>query len=403
MNRRAIVVGGGVIGLAMAWELARRNFGVTLIERDTVGKGTSWAAVGVLPPANFTTATDPIDRLRGMSHQLYPQWTKALHELTSIDPGFRRCGGWYLANTAGEHAAMIGMTQYWRELDIQCQSVKVNELNHREPAIATWATKANKTSAWWTPDECQIRSPDLLKSLRSACLKSGVQLVEHFEVLDVAEDHCGVTVTGRSVDSSGPDQNPTDDELDSQLNSQADFKADFKADVAVVCGGSWAGQVAPGLNLDHSIVPVRGQVLMFKSETPTLSAVVNVGNRYLVSRDDGHTLVGSCEEEVGWQFGTTDVAIDRLRRLAWDVCPDLAKATEVGAWSGLRPMTFDGFPMLGRVPGSDNLFVAAGHFRSGIHLAPATAMLMADLMTHSPTAIDLQPFDVGKQQSHSEN
>ncbi|MGB7347149.1 MAG: glycine oxidase ThiO [Pirellulaceae bacterium] len=382
MTQRAIIVGGGVIGLSLAWELARRKLNVTLLERDTVGQATSWAAVGILPPANLTTATDPIDRLRGLSHQLYPQWTEQLQEQTNIDPGFRRCGGWYLAATPGERAAMIGMTQYWQEMDIQCEATDLSELARREPSMSAWANSAEKTSAWWTPDECQIRSPNLLAALQVACEQVGVKIIEHFDVADIVDQRDSVTVTGRCKNENN-------------RNVQADW--------CVVCAGPWAGQIAPSLNLAESIVPIRGQVLLFKSSQQLLGGVVNVGNRYLVARDDGHTLVGSCEEEVGWQLGTTATMLDSLRQFAFDLCPELRNACEVRSWSGLRPMTFDGFPMVGRVPNSDSLFVAAGHFRSGLHLAPATAVVMSDLITGATPSIDLRPFSVGKQQSTSAN
>ena len=385
MKSTAIIIGGGAIGLSLAWELSRRNFDVTVVDRDVVGQATSWAAVGILPPANFETATDPLDRLRGLSHQLYPQWTRELQTTTQIDSGFRSCGGWYIADTAGERAAMVGMTSYWRDLQIECSQVELNEVARREPSIASWLNhsatqqRQGNAMAWWTPGECQIRSPDFLAALRSACLGRGVQLVEHCQVTKTTEHAGRVAVHGR--------------------RKEADADLSLDADIAVVCAGPWSGQVDEDFHLQNSIVPIRGQVLMYKGDRPPLASVVNVGNCYLVSRDDGHTLVGSCEEEVGWQLGTTEVVLDRLRKFALDVCPELKNAVEVRSWSGLRPMTFDGFPMIGRAPDSQRVFVASGHYRSGLHLAPATAVVLSDLITNQTPALDLQPFSVGKQQT----
>jgi glycine oxidase len=302
-----------------------------------------------------------------------------LQQSTNVDTGFRRCGGWYLADTPGERAAMIGMTAYWNDLEIQCEQVDLADVAWREKAISKWTLGRKDLSAWWTPDECQVRSPDFLSALKLACLKRGVKVVDQFEVRELNERPGHVSILGQREGSENFDE--------------------INADVLVVCAGPWTGKIAAGLNLEESIVPIRGQVLMFKSDSPPLGAVVNVGNRYLVSRDDGHTLVGSCEEEVGWQLGTTDAVLDRLRRFAKDVCPELNNATEVKSWSGLRPMTFDGFPMIGPVPDMQRVFVASGHYRSGIHLAPATAVALADAMTGQSGAIDLQPFSVGKQQT----
>lgn len=376
-TRRTIVVGGGVIGRSLAWELAGRGQSVTVIQRE-VGKGTSWAAGGILPPANLGTATDPIDRLRGLSHQLYPAWAQRLLDTTGIDCGYRQCGAWYLADTPGERAAMIGMTDYWDQLQIVCQDVAVDHLVSREPVLQTWAQRTENLAAWWVPDECQVRCPDLLKALRAACLGSGVALIEGQTVCDLVHRSDTVVVKTTCVDG--------------QTTGQLD------ADIVVLTAGAWSGQVAASLSLQQSLVPVRGQMLLLKSDQPLFRPIINVGHRYLICRDDGHVLVGSCEEEVGFEFGTTEHVIDSLRSFAFDVCPALKGATEVRTWSGLRPMTFDGFPMIGRVPNTTNVYVASGHFRSGIHLAPATAVCLADVITGATPAVNLDAFGVGKQQ-----
>jgi glycine oxidase len=175
-----------------------------------------------------------------------------------------------------------------------------------------------------------------------------------------------------------------------------------RGDAVVLCGGAWSGLIAERLRLEQSLIPVRGQILLLKPERPPLKSVVNLGNRYLVCREDGHTLVGSVEEEVGFRPGTTPEVVEALHAFACRLVPRLAGATVERSWSGFRPMTFDGFPMIGRVPETERLYVAAGHFRSGIHLSCATAVTLADLILGRSPAIDLDPFRVGKQQ-HAAN
>ena len=379
MNHRTIIIGGGAIGLSLAWELARRDVQVTLIDRGEIGKATSWAAAGILPPANFESATDAIDQLRGLSHRMFPDWTDHLKQTTGIDTGFRRCGGWYLANTPGERASMVGMTEYWREMNIRCEQIASQDVVTREPHLADWFRRSPNASAWWTEDECQIRSPDYLKALTAACQKENVQLVPHTSVFDIDESDSRVKV--------------------SATNSLTEETKHLETDSVVVCAGARTGLVAPMLRLQRALVPIRGQILLLKSDIPLFKGVVNVGHRYLVARDDGHTLVGSCEEEVGLQLGTTAEMLASLKEFALDLCPELSGADEVQAWSGLRPMTFDGFPIIGRVPESANVYVASGHYRSGLHLSPATAVAMADLMLGKKPAVSLDAFRVGKQQS----
>lgn len=376
MSEHTIVVGGGAIGLSIAWERARRGDRVTLLERnDGVGKATSWSAAGILPPADPRTATDPIDRLRGLSHQLFPQWTEELHSVSGIDPGFRRCGGLYLADTPGERASMIGMTQYWQELDIRCERIDQQELTSREPAVNLSPDRS--IDAWWVPDECQIRSPDYVRALQAACVSRNAEIITDAAVRDVRWDNDSASV---------------------QFHERW-----LQADRVVICGGAWTGRIATALKLQTSVVPVRGQILLLKTDEPLLRSIVNVGHRYVLCRDDGHTLVGSCEEEVGFELGTTSAMLAELHRFAIDLVPQLEQAVSVDAWSGLRPMTFDGFPMIGRLPDSENVFVAAGHFRSGIHLSPGTAMTLADVMEGRTPQVDLDAFRIGKQQHTQAN
>ena len=378
MNKQhhALIVGGGVVGLSIAWELARRERRVTLLERDRIGQATSRAGAGILPAANFEKSTDAIDQLRGLSHGLFPCWTEELESTTGIDCGFRRCGGWYLADTKGEKASMQGMTHYCDELGIECESVSSQSLAEREPALASWIRHNSDASAWFFPSECQIRPPRYLRALEQGCRIAGAELVENAAVTDIQSTDNGVrTFDGDRWHSS---------------------------DSIVVCGGAWTGRIAKSLQLDSSIVPIRGQMLLLKTDSPLFRSIVNVGHRYVVCRDDGYTLVGSCEEETGFNLGTTDAMLRSLRSFAVSLVPELESAQHVDAWSGLRPMTFDGFPMIGRVPGTSNVFVAAGHFRSGLHLSPGTAVSIADLIDGKQPRISLESFRVGKQQSRYE-
>ena len=381
MKPSVIVIGGGVIGLSLAWELSGRGCEVTIVEKGELGHGTTWTAAGILPPATLHHSTDPIDQLRGLAHTLYPTWSERLVAETSVDIGLRRCGGWYLADTPGERAMMLGMTSYWDEMSIECESVSPDQLAKREPALAAWVSRQiasgrTDSAAWWVPDEFQIRPPRLIQALAKACDQAGVRLLHDHSVIDLR---------------SGADQAVV----------KLDDGTSLVADQVAVCSGAWTGLVAEALQLEKAIIPIRGQILLLKTPEPLLRGIVNMGNRYLIARDDGHTLVGSCEEEAGFNTATDEGMLQTLHEFACDLIPEIRQAKRVSAWSGLRPMTFDGFPMIGRVPGQERIFVAAGHYRSGIHLAPATAVTMSDLMMGIDPAVDLKAFRVGKQQTHT--
>jgi len=370
-----IVLGGGVIGLGVAWELAGRGATVRLLERGQIGGGTTWAAAGILPAARSDTARDVLDRLRGLSHEAYPGWSQRIADTTGIDIGLRRCGGVYLASTPGEAASLLASLEYWRELGIDAQRWSSAELAVEVPALARWAHSSQFRTAAFIADEHQVRPPDLLQGLVEVCRSAGVRIEQ-------------------SVDGH---LRRVGDRAEFQFNSASRAEGEsITADAIVLCGGVWSGQAAESFGLGMSLVPIRGQILLYRFDQPPFRSVINEGHRYFVPRDDGHVLVGSGEEEVGFQGGTTADTLTMLARWAATLLPEVATMEPTKSWSGLRPATFDGFPMIGAVPAVSNLYVATGHFRSGVHLAPATAELIADLIERKPTRVDAASFGVGR-------
>jgi glycine oxidase len=143
-------------------------------------------------------------------------------------------------------------------------------------------------------------------------------------------------------------------------------------------------------------LPIRGQIVLFRCHEPPITRIINEGSRYLVPREDGRVLAGSTEEEVGFDKRTTAEAIADLTEFARDLVPALREATIEKTWAGLRPGSFDGLPYLGRLPGLMNAYVAAGHFRNGLFLSTATAVVMSQLIRGEQPEVDLSPFRVGR-------
>lgn len=168
----------------------------------------------------------------------------------------------------------------------------------------------------------------------------------------------------------------------------------ISADAVVLAGGAWGAEINADARVARDLVPVRGQVVLYQATPGLLGAVINEGHRYLVPRDDGRIYVGSNEEEVGLDVRTTPEVIASLRQWAETVVPELRAAEVVGTWAGLRPGSFDGFPYIGRSPDTKNLYVATGHFRSGLHLSCGTAVVIADLITGRPAVLNIDAFRV---------
>ena len=170
-------------------------------------------------------------------------------------------------------------------------------------------------------------------------------------------------------------------------------------DQVCVCAGAWSSPLLKELGIHMPLIPVRGQMLMFKLPSQMFEPVINEGSRYIVPRADGHVLVGSTTEEVGFDESTTDSKLKELQRFATSLVPSLEESVIVGSWAGLRPASHDGFPYMGALPGLKNGFVATGHFKAGLQVSPAVAVMLADCMEGRDTLMDLDIFSPGRLNS----
>jgi len=363
-----LIVGGGVVGLSLAWRLAQRGLAVTLLDRGPLASEASWAGAGILPPAELSTAIHPYDILRGISIAEHPRWAAELKELTGIDSEYSVCGAIYLARQAGEAAALSAWSHTLLEEKITVSRLDSTALAEAEPALAHIA---GVRSAYLLPQEAQLRNPRHLQALIAACRKAGVNLVPNAPALD--------------FEISGD-----------KLTSVVTPDGKICADNFCLCTGAWSAILAQKLRLEMGVVPIRGQMLLYKTEHPLCKRVINEGPRYIVPRRDGHLLIGSTEEEAGFDKSTTSATLADLQSFAFSLFPSLEKATLVKHWSGLRPGSFDSMPYLGNLPGLCNAFVAAGHFRSGLYLSPGTALAMTALICREPCPVDLSPFRLGR-------
>jgi glycine oxidase len=361
------IIGGGAIGLSIAYELLSRGCEVALFDKIEPGRETSWAGAGILPPAPQGFVQDPLDQLRQLAMSLHPLWATQLQSETGIETGFRRCGGIYAALTSGEKASLIGFRNLCEEQGIDCRLIRAADAIAMEPALNLSAI----TTAFELPGECQLRNPRHLKALLAACLARGMKLFQNQEIHEIkpTENHGWELISG--ADS-------------------------FLAKTVCVAAGAWSQRLLASLEVEFSIFPIRGQMVLYKCEIPLFRRVLNVGPRYLVPRDDGRVLVGSTEEEVGFDKRTTKEAISDLRSLAESLVPALKQAEVERTWAGLRPASFDSFPYMGEVPARPGLFVACGHFRSGLYLSPAVGVFMADLIDGKKPLIDPWPFRLSR-------
>ena len=366
-----LIVGGGVIGLSIAYELAERGAQVCVLDRGELGREASWAGAGILPPAKMSSQATAYQQLAALCYQLHPAWAEKLQQQTAIDTGFRRTGGLYLAWQDREAKDLEQAAQLWQQQQIAVEKWDAGQLAHHEPLLADGLAGQGLRLAHFLPEECQLRNPHHLQALVAACRMHDVELLTHCEVNGF--EFRRERMTGVRTNSGKQE-----------------------AENFVLTAGAWSAELGRQLGVELALKPIRGQMVLLKSEPGRLRHIINVGPRYLVPREDGRILAGSTEEDVGFVKENTPDGVAGLIEFIRELAPALHKATFERSWAGLRPNTHDGLPYVGPLPGLGNAWLAAGHFRSGLTLSPGTAVVVASLVLGQTPPFDLSPFRLNR-------
>jgi glycine oxidase len=352
-----LVIGGGVIGLTTAYYLARDGVRVSVVDQADFGRQASWAGAGIIPPGNPAQARTPYDLLRAHSSSLHPQLSQELLEETGIENGYVVCGGVEFPDNTEDLP-----TDEWRSEGIAFEVLGRDELRQVLPGVPRHIIRA-----YLLPEMAQVRNPWHLHALEDACLRRGVRLLPNCPVRSLVH-HAG-RVASVETDSGH-----------------------WIAGRFLVCTGAWTEGLLGPLGWQPGIRPIRGQIALLHTDKLALRRMLLCGKRYVVPRSDGRILVGSTEEDAGFDTRPTAAGIGELLRFVADLFPPLADAPLERCWAGLRPGSPDGMPYLGQLPGWENLYVAAGHFRAGIQLSPGTGVALAALLQDRTPPIPLEAF-----------
>lgn len=361
-----VIIGGGVIGLSIARELAGRGASVHVLTRERGRDTASWAAAGIFPPAPPPgDGASAGERLTAWSDTLHRRWAEELRAETGIDTELRRCGGLHVAASDAGLDRLAAAAAAWHGRGAECHWLTPAEIAAQEPALAP-GVAAGIRAGFLLPDEMRLRPPRHLAALEASCRQRGVVITSgHARTIDRRAGQVDGIVTDGGV---------------------------VRGAAYCFAAGAWSGTVVAALGLAIETRPIRGQILLLRMPRQVLGSVVNFGIDYLVPREDGRLLVGSTIEDAGFAPLTTPEAVDRMCGVAKRLLGDVPGATVEQAWAGLRPGSTDGLPTLGRIPDVDNAFIATGHFRAGLHQSTGTAVVLADLVTGAPPTIDLTPF-----------
>jgi glycine oxidase len=340
-----IIIGAGIIGLSLAIELNKLGLRVLVVEKGEPGREASWAAGGML--CDFPAETRPqLRELAVASAAMYPEFVHELEDESGSKIDLRSIGTLlYLDEPRDPHVLDTdGWVARWREL---------------EPNLEAANLGVKSRLGVYLQERC-VDPRDLTAAAIAAARHRGIDFSSGDQVLAVETadgEACGVRTN----------------------------KTRFGAGMVVNCAGAWAGQIGP-----HAFPtrPVKGQMLcVIMPEKELVQHVIRTPEVYLIPRSDGRMLIGATAEEAGFDKQTVPDTVLKLRQAALDLVPKLAEARILEAWAGLRPGTPDGLPILGATP-TPGYFVATGHFRDGILLAPVTAKLMGQIMTGQSPPID---------------
>jgi glycine oxidase len=355
------VVGGGLIGVSAAFELALQRLKVVVLDRQEPGREASWAAAGMLAPGLDAPEASALVPLAKESLRLYPAFVAAIEEASRKSGGFAREGTlevFFGVRGATERDAFVAEH---KRLGLAAEVVSLQAAREMEPALGH-----NAAAAAWLPDEATVDPRLLMDAAITAAKARGVEVRANCgvsELIRQGERCAGVMAGGERI----------------------------AARHVVITAGCFSGQMGGEIARYAPTRPVRGQMVSLRKAGVKLRRVLRSANGYLVPRASGHIVAGSTLENAGFEKSVTPEGMQKIMRAATELAPALSAAKAVEKWAGLRPGTTDNLPILGPtdVPA---LSVATGHYRNGILLAAVTAKLVAAWIIGEKPEMDLGSF-----------
>ena len=349
-----IVVGGGIIGMTTARELAMQGASVALFDKGELGKEASWAAGGILSSMRPWAEHPASAELSGQGKTDYPKYSASLKDETGIDPEYVRSG---LIVIDENHAVKISG---WA----RSKGIKVSKDIQHSPA----SLKLPNHSVL-LPEIAQLRPPRLLNAVHKSLRQLSVSIFENTAITNLATKNKQFEYVEFEGGKAG-------------------------AGAIIITAGAWSKSILANISIDIDMKPIHGQMICVKPAEQILQTMILDGGHYLIPRLDGHVLIGSTMEEFGFKKETTISARQELLDWAYSLWPYLSSAQVVKQWSGLRPSTDSGKPIIGLALPFKNIYLNTGHFRKGILQAPASARLLADTLAGNSSFMDIDQFRI---------
>ncbi len=361
------VVGAGIIGLAIALELARTGRIVHVIERESsFGAEASGAAAGMLAPQHETDEAGPFLDLCMAARDLWIQTAEELRRATGIDTGHRTDGLLHLALDETEWSRFRDRAAWQSASGLPVEVLTPQDTVDRFPMVSR-----SIAGALFYEGDHQVHAGRALDAYAAACTAAGVHLFYGQEVEDL------ILEEERPVQRVAGVRTP---------------HVQITAERTVLAAGAWTGRLTERLGKPLPIEPVRGQLAVARLEKDMPPCLVSSSRGYLVPRDQDEILAGATSEHVGFDRSTTDEGIVAVWEGAVRMLPALSERRPSQRWAGLRPGSPDALPMLGPLPGIGDLWIASAHYRNGILLAPVTARMITEWIERGDPGIDPGPY-----------
>lgn len=359
-----LIIGGGVIGLAIARALAQRGVkNITVTEKHAFGREASWAAGGILAPQVETDKDDDLFRLACASRDLYRDFADSLQAESGIDVQLDRTGTLYVAFTEDEEAELRARFAWQRSQGLAVEWLDGDAARELESSLSE-----NVVCALRFPNDFQVENRRLVEALLIANERLGVRLLRDCETTALKVENA--RAAGAET-SQGP----------------------ISAQSVVLAAGAWSSTINCPITLPPiDVKPVRGQMLCFEPAVRLARHVTYSSRGYLIPRSDGRLLAGSTSEESGFEKRVTNEGVSTIKTMAVEIAPAIEALAVVDSWAGFRPRAKDGLPILGPTRHLAGLFYATGHYRNGILLTPITGESIAEAILSGATPPLLSPF-----------
>lgn len=338
---RILIIGGGIVGLSVGWQLARQQMEVHLFEKSETGKEASWTAAGMLSPYSEIefSENNPHVELGLMSLASYPQFLQELNEDAKTNLSFESSGTLYVGIDRDDRTFLERLFHSMQRKNAKVTWLSPKEAREKEPLLSP-----RVSSAIWIEEETHINNRNVLAALKTAFKSRGGILHEHCPVKDL-------WIQDESLQGIWTDK-------------------EIAGNCVINCAGAWANGFYES---PIPIYPNKGQILtLLMSEKMTLNCMVRTPRIYLVPKSDRSLRIGATSEEMGFDRTVTGGGVLGLLQAAYEVIPEIAYMSFQAAEANLRPASFDRHPQIEETA-LKGYFQASGHGRAGILLAPYTA------------------------------